>query len=202
MSFPKLEKFLFGLLFFLVMILVIEAFLIYQKGYYKSLFKKPTALTITPPESAIKAFPVSAVSDIKGYSLKIINPKLLNQYLEEFGFVAGKSFLVFGAEKPQEIKELIVHLTDKEQPFLQAKVGEEVVYSVGNYFEGKKLHFLIYAGNQLDKEGINLGFDRTFLEAFYLIGEEPVNGLPGDKFENIFKDFRTKNQQIFSIVKK
>jgi hypothetical protein len=201
----KTEKILLVILIFFLVVVGVEAFLLYQKGYFKPVFKKVTVITPTPSKPFSEILPVSAVSDIPGYELEIVDSKLLNHYLEDLGFKKGSSLIIFGEDNPQMINELIVHLTNKEQHFLKAKVGEEgkVVYSIGNYLNNGKLHLLVYLGEDLSQEGVSLGFDRTFLQAVYKIASSNKNiNLDREGFDAFFEKFREKNFSLFKITKK
>lgn len=48
MFLSKVKKILFGLLVLFLVILAVEAFLLYQKGYFSSVLKKPVSVTPTP----------------------------------------------------------------------------------------------------------------------------------------------------------
>ena len=196
----KLKKFLLGLLILFVVILAVEqAFLLYQKGYFKSGFiEKLTKQVPTSGKTVEEVLPVSTVSDFQNYDFKIANISILNDYLRQFGFIKGGNQSIFGNDTSQPVDELVVHLTDQSQPFLKGRAQGEEVFSAGSAIDGQTLHLLLFRKNPLDEDGENLGFDRLFLDTIYTLGEKDETG----QFEDLFVDFRNKNQPIFEIVKK
>lgn len=71
----------------------------------------------TTSELIFRQAKVSAASDVSGYSLKLALPENLERYLEGFGFWQEEGVFLRSQDKKATAKRLVVHLTNKDQPF-------------------------------------------------------------------------------------
>jgi len=118
---------------------------------------------------------ISAVSDVPGYSLKLALPENLERYLKGFGFWEEEGIFLESEDRKVTVKRLVVHLTDKEQPFSKVtnpKTGK-VITSTGEMFDEGTYHLFIFIPSatlqNAPRENLLEAFDGYVLRAAFTV---------------------------------
>ena len=119
---------------------------------------------------------ISAVSDVSGYSLKLALPENLERYLAGFGFWEEEGVWLGSENRKVTVKRLVVHLTDKEQPFNKVtdpKTGK-IITSTWEMFENNgTYHMFIFLPpgtlQNAPQENLLEGFDAYVLRTAFTV---------------------------------
>jgi len=211
MSFLKLEKFLIGLLIFLLIVVLGEqAFLLYQKGYFKSgLFK--TFKTISQPKSEEKSNNYRKIilsSEVSGYNLEFKNEAKLEELLTKIGFwEKDKVSLVMEPSifiQPQGL-EIILVANLNDYYWCQKTKDNEIITAINvEGDEGKNAQIKIYLNKQELEENLNepTRLDQMILFGLYGLSPKMREKAPYRQGTNaIFQMLKNDYGDYFGLVK-
>lgn len=96
---------------------------------------------------------IEVVSDVSGFTVRKNEIGRFDEILREWGIFEENNFFLYSLEQQVSLEKLVIHLTDKQQPYQFVYKGntDEVINSVGENWEEKtkRLDLFLHADSTL-----------------------------------------------------